>query len=348
MFGKAAVDGYSGQLTNEHQAKLEEAFGHPSLSDCYFYHTMQFGPAEIQPGDWDLRGEERQYLGYLDFQGRRVLELGPATGYLGFWMEAQGAEVVCLEVPPGLPQDLLPLPEVELAEHRASGMVFAEKIRNSWWYSRRKLGSRNSAVYADIYDLPQDLGRFDVCTLGSILLHLENPYRAVAQAASLTDKAIVVTDMVQDLPLDLNSHRMEFNPGDQPDNVVNWWGVSPGAVIRMLTVLGFPEPSVYFHTQRHHPHHNLTAPPIDVELFTVVGCRKDAPIRCIPRPPADLDEENRLVRAWQNDDPVFRMETELRELREVRDSTCWRATRPIRWFLDAVKKQFLRRDNSKP
>jgi hypothetical protein len=335
VFGRTAVHDYSGQLAKERQAQLEEAYGHPSASDCFFYHTMQFGATEIHPGAWDLRREERKYLGYLDFRGQRVLELGPATGYLGFWMEAQGAEVVCLEVPPGLPQDLLPLPEADLADHRVAGVAFAEKIRNSWWYSRGRLGSRNKAVYADIYDLPQDLGRFDVCTFGSILLHLENPYRALAQAASLTDKAMVVTDMLQQLPPDLKSHAMEFNPRGEPGNLVNWWGVSPGAIIRMLAVLGFPEHSVYFHTQKHHAHHDLTASAIDVELFTVVGRRNDARVSQVPRPAADIDEENRLIRIWRKADPVSRLETELRELRE---SACWRATQPIRWFLDLFKK----------
>ncbi len=341
MRGSPTVDNYSGQLTNERQAGLSEAFGDPSVSECFFYHTMELGPEEIHRGAWDLRGGEKKYLGYVDFEGQRVLELGPATGYLGFWMEAQGAEVVCLDVPPGLPQDLLPLPGVDLAEHRAAGVAFAEKVRNSWWYSRRKLGSRNMAVYADIYDLPQDLGRFDISTFGSILLHLENPYHAVAEAAALTDDAIVVTDMVQHPPLDPTSHRMDFNPGDQPGNVVNWWGLSPGVIVRMLAVLGFPEHTVYLHTQKHHPHHDLSALPIDVELFTVVGCRRDAQIDRIARPAKDIDEENRLIRMWQGSDRVFRLETELRELR---NSTCWRATRPVRWFLDLIQKPFLGRD----
>jgi len=335
VLGKASADAYSGQLAKEHQVGLEETYGRPALSDCFFYHTMQFGPADIQPGAWDLRGEERKYLGYLDFKGLRVLEFGPATGYLGFWMETQGAEVVCLELPPGLAQDLLPLPEADLADHRAAGVAFAEKIRNSWWYSRGKLGSRNLAVYADIYDLPHDVGRFDISTFGSILLHLENPYRALAQAAALTDTAIIVTDMVQNSSLDLRSHRMDFNPGDQPGNVVNWWSVSPGAVVRMLTVLGFPQHSVYFHTQKHHAHHDLTAPPVDVELFTVVGSRKDKQISHAPRPAEDIEEENRVIRIWESNDPVVRLETELRELR---NSTCWRATQPIRWFLDLIRK----------
>ena len=46
----------------------------------------------------DLRGREDSYLGRYDFNGKRVLEFGPANGGLTFWMEQQGAEVVALDL----------------------------------------------------------------------------------------------------------------------------------------------------------------------------------------------------------------------------------------------------------
>ena len=59
------------------------------------------------PGAWDLRGHEPAYLGGVDVAGKRVLELGPATGYLTFYMERMGAEVVSFEAGFDVSIDLL-------------------------------------------------------------------------------------------------------------------------------------------------------------------------------------------------------------------------------------------------
>lgn len=47
-----------------------------------------------------LRGHEADYLGHVNLAGKRVLEIGPASGHLTFWMEAQGAEVVGFDLGP--------------------------------------------------------------------------------------------------------------------------------------------------------------------------------------------------------------------------------------------------------
>ena len=43
-------------------------------------------------GQWDLRGGVDDYLGKVAFAGQRVLEIGPASGFLTFEMEKRGAE----------------------------------------------------------------------------------------------------------------------------------------------------------------------------------------------------------------------------------------------------------------
>ena len=61
-----------------------------SLDDCIFYHTIDLPGFGTQPGMWDLRANVEKYLGQVDLQGKRVLEMGTATGYLCFHMESQG------------------------------------------------------------------------------------------------------------------------------------------------------------------------------------------------------------------------------------------------------------------
>src|SRR5437016_11765758 len=56
------------------------------------------GHGIIEGRDWDLRGGVDEYLSKLDFAGQRVLEIGPASGFLTFEMEKRGANVVSVEV----------------------------------------------------------------------------------------------------------------------------------------------------------------------------------------------------------------------------------------------------------
>ena len=54
---------------------------------CYFYHVIDVPGHCLMVGDWDLRGEVAKYLGNVSFAGQRVLEIGPASGFLTFEME---------------------------------------------------------------------------------------------------------------------------------------------------------------------------------------------------------------------------------------------------------------------
>ena len=45
-------------------------------------------------------------------------------------------------------------------------------------------------VYGNIYDLPASIGYFDAATFGCVLLHLRDPFQALAQAAKLTRDTI--------------------------------------------------------------------------------------------------------------------------------------------------------------
>jgi hypothetical protein len=49
--------------------------------------------------------------------------------------------------------------------------------------------------------------------------------------------------------------------------------MSPGAVVEMLTRLGFGNTRISYHTQQHHLGHKLHEPPIAMSMFTVVGDR---------------------------------------------------------------------------
>jgi hypothetical protein len=330
----------TGQLTDSFQQALRDAHADLTEKDCHFYHTLEFADGRVVPGGWDLRGKERAYLGLVDYRGARVLEFGPATGHLGFTLERQGAELTCFDLAPGAVQDLLPLPGVDLDAHRRSGTAFATEVRNSWWYGRRRHGSRAVSVYGDIYQLPGDIGRYDVAVLCSILLHLSNPFAALRQAAAVADKAVVVTDV---LPPVLyggpEAALLEFNPGEEAGNLVNWWGLSPGVVARMLRLLGFPHITTRYHAIDFHRNHDPSLDLVRRFMFTVIAEKSPGAVARLAPTPAELAGEEavrKLVPVLTLDHLKHHAEL-YRQHEAILNSFSWRLTRPLRGIVKLFK-----------
>ena len=91
----------------------------PSIDDCAFYHSMTIpGHGEVK-GEWDLRGREKEYLGNIDLAGKKVLEIGTASGHLCFWMEQQGADVTGYDLSEKQEWDIVPYHDYDYTEHVA-------------------------------------------------------------------------------------------------------------------------------------------------------------------------------------------------------------------------------------
>ena len=264
--------GYRGQLDPDFQRELAGRWADVRLEDCYFYHTVLFPDGTLIKGPWDLIDNESQYLGGIDLAGRTVLEYGPASGWLTQWMSRQGAEVVIIDIGWDLSTDLMPLKTIDLEETRRVQVARAGQVVNSWWCVRNAFGHSARAVYAPVYDLPSDLGRYDTSVFGSILLHLKDPFLAMQQAASITDDSIVVTEPLVVSAEDINRPIMIWNPG-RSTNPNGWWLLTPGVIVDMLDVLGFPNATVSYHRQYYVPETNPELAD-DVTFYTVVARRR--------------------------------------------------------------------------
>ena len=133
------------------------------VADCYFYHTMELpGYGVIEGRDWDLLGGVDEYLGKVAFAGQRVLEIGPASGFLTFEMEKRGADVISVEVTPEHGWDFVPYPTAKLQEVFGPRRVVMQQLKNSYWFSHAAHRSKAKVYYGDVYNLPAALGEFDV------------------------------------------------------------------------------------------------------------------------------------------------------------------------------------------
>jgi hypothetical protein len=262
---------YLNQLHPAWQARMAARYAEVDPATCHWYHEVELADGRRIAGGWDLIGGEPDYLGDVDFRDLRVLELGPATGHLTFWMEREGAEVVAFEAGFDVSIDLIPYGADELFHSQRDAMAFVERVHSSWWWLHRHYRSTARIARGSIYALPRDLGMFDVATFGSILLHLQNPYGALEAASRLTRRAIVVTDVVPTDLADPFEPHVRFNP--VPGDRSSWWLLAPGAVQRMLTTLGFGRQRIGRHVQYLRPGHDPAADPQPVELYTVVAER---------------------------------------------------------------------------
>jgi len=85
--------------TQQENQLFEQPWKIKSVNECNFYHSTEIPGVGLIEGQWDLRQGLDEYLGGYDFTGKRVLEIGPATGFLTFQIEKTAQEVVAVELP---------------------------------------------------------------------------------------------------------------------------------------------------------------------------------------------------------------------------------------------------------
>ena len=210
-------------------------------------------------GEWDLRGHEADYLGHVNLAGKRVLEIGPASGHLTFWMEAQGAEVVAFDLGPNDDGPVVPYTGVDLQAQAARQAAHRQLVTNSWWYARQALGAKARRAEGTVYELPAELGTFNLVTFSAVLLHLRDPMLALQRALAMTTETLIVTD-VDDLGAAwwrrklrrYSAAHMNYLPDARTGTPVDgWWGLNPDVLARMVAVLGFGRPRVTYHKQHY-------------------------------------------------------------------------------------------------
>lgn len=200
-------------------------------------------------GSWDLRGKEMEYLGHINLRGCKVLEFGTASGHLCFYMERQGAQVVCYDLSGRHEWDIVPYAGLNLEKTARLQRAHLQKLNNSYWFAHRHLKSRARVVYGSIYGIPENIGTYDAGIFGSILLHLRDPFLALAKASRHVRWQMVVTDVLHER-LDNASAVMEFIPKTNPPSAYDtWWRLTPEVVAAFLRVLGFDRSVVRYHTQ---------------------------------------------------------------------------------------------------
>lgn len=257
-----------------HTASLYKTYPRPPRQDCCFYHSFSLPDGEVI-GQWDLRANTAQYLGNVDFDQRTVLEVGPASGFLSFHMEKQGAQVTCVEPPLSYLWDAVPFAGDDLDAWRREFSAEIQRVRNTFWYVHHLEQSRVRLIETDPYDIPAAAGQFDTGLLASVLLHCRRPFDLLESVAKRVRNTMIVTEVWN--PSLGDGPQCMLLPHQGHKQLHTWWHFTPQFFISALGILGFTEARVTFHTQQQ-PTENR-----QVQLFTVVCERPGDSTPATPR-----------------------------------------------------------------
>jgi O-methyltransferase len=258
--------------SRQEESLYQQAENISSTLDCNFYHTTDIPGTGTVEGQWDLRQSVDAYLGHFDFSDKRVLEIGPATGFLTFQIEKTAKEIVAVE----LPMDRnfwnsVPYEQLGLGRGKNAGWTDVEKqfhehigrIRNGFWYCHKQFDSKALVYHGSSEDLPESLGEFDVVLLASVLLHTRSPVAILESCARLVSDTIIITE-VHDASLG-EGPVCSLVPTAGNKAWDTWWRFTPRFFTQFLEVLGFTEHQVSFHQQLADNH------PLD--MFTIISSR---------------------------------------------------------------------------
>ena len=237
---KAAAEGAFATMTSasspmyRHETRLENLQPEQqriwkAVEALDWYHTIDLRNGLRTPGRFNHLPLLNDYRLPERLDGMRALDVATMDGFWAFEMEKRGAaEVFALDVAKLGDLDIPPLErrrmtEVQLNTPRGSGFMLAKEILNSKVERRAQ----------NVYELsPETTGKFDFVMMGDLLLHLMNPVKAAANVCSVTSG---VAHIVECFNPYLPKNAMLYQGAEQG----TWWGLSFGALERILWDAGF-------------------------------------------------------------------------------------------------------------
>lgn len=198
-----------------------------------WYHTLELPGGVVTPGEYDLRAVVDRLPIPGDLGGRRCLDIGGRDGFYAFEMERRGAaEVVSVDIDdpdavhfPGARPDR----DAVRSELDAGNRAFE--------LAREALGSEVQRRLVSVYELDAaELGRFDFAVIGTLLLHLRDPARALVAIRPLVRGRLLINEPVI---AGLDSLRRRPLAELRVQEGPFWWQCNPAGLCRLARAAGF-------------------------------------------------------------------------------------------------------------
>ena len=204
-----------------------------------WYHTIELPGGIVTPGWFDTRATVDKVPLPASLEGKRCLDVGTWDGFWAFEMEKRGAaSVLAIDLQDQDKWDWPP--ETRLRGHEQARAAVAEfKEENAGFkLAKEALGSQVEHRKLSVYDLdPDEVGTFDFVFLGSLLLHLRDPVRALDSLRSVVGGEAVIADTVDAIPSFLRPR----TPTARLEGVRRpwWWQPNRAGLLRMIRSAGF-------------------------------------------------------------------------------------------------------------
>jgi tRNA (mo5U34)-methyltransferase len=207
-----------------------------------WYHTIDLGNGVVSQGFWDHRPVVERYGIPASLEGNRALDVGTADGFFAFELERRGAaEVVAINLTNHADLDWLPAarPERTQSPDYLAGFELA----------RAALGSSVRFMNCNVYDLAPDLaGMFDVVFCGSLLLHVQNPIKALSSIRSVTSELAIIETThdrelearIPEIPAARFGNRgAEVSAGLPLGGTCHYWTPNSAGLVEWMNYAGF-------------------------------------------------------------------------------------------------------------
>lgn len=221
---------------------IETPWSKPAKADCHFYHAMDLPGGETIPGtEWDLRGRFDAYVGGVQLAGKRVLDVGTASGFLAFHAEKAGATVTAVDCRDALDRDTIPFAGAARLDDPDSWHVAANaelvRLKNSFWYAWHSLGSQVQVAYLPMRELALIEERFDVVIAGALIEHLADPVQSIGAFCRAARETVVLpfTQVARSGAMRMRA----MNPWRLPPVDYAWWTLSRGLFEAVFANCGF-------------------------------------------------------------------------------------------------------------
>jgi tRNA (mo5U34)-methyltransferase len=200
-----------------------------------WYHTLELAPGLVTPGWFDTRAVVERIPFPADLSGKRCMDVGTFDGFWAFEMERRGAdEVVAIDVLDPRQWDW----PVQHDEATVEAIGRRKAGGDGFLLAHDALGSSVTREELSVYDAtPDRIGEFDFVFVGSLLIHLRDPVRAVERARDVCRGSALFLDNI-DLALTV-AHPRRPVAGLDGRGRPWWWRFNLRALVRVIETGGF-------------------------------------------------------------------------------------------------------------
>jgi tRNA (mo5U34)-methyltransferase len=191
------------------------------------YHSLELNDGTVIQGIIpvaNLRARLEQWPLPADLRGKRVLDIGAASGWNSFECERRGADVVAM--------DCVAYEELE--------------------FVRRVNESKIEYAVIDMEELtPERFGFFDYVLFFGVLYHLRHPLLALENVCSVArDTAFIESFVVDETPSPERCYIEFYETDELGGQIDNWCGPTTQALLAMTRSAGFPRAELRYVDQR--------------------------------------------------------------------------------------------------